>query len=66
MTVWLAVTADKYELPVYMADTAVELARMVGVTAGCVYSCAFRKKDSLPSGYARMKGRGLSYRKVKI
>lgn len=31
MTLWLAVTPDKYELPIAVADTAVELGKMLGL-----------------------------------
>ena len=31
MVVWLRVTKDKYELPEYIADTAEELADMLGI-----------------------------------
>lgn len=31
MTLWLAVTADKYELPIAVADTGAELGRMLGI-----------------------------------
>lgn len=30
MTVWMYVTMDKYELPIYVADSAKELAKLVG------------------------------------
>ena len=36
MTVYMAVTADKFELPVAVADTAEELAQMLGVKAQSV------------------------------
>lgn len=36
MTVHMAVTADKFELPVAVADTAEELAQMLGVKAQSV------------------------------
>ena len=29
---WLAVTTDKYELPIAVADTAAELSRMLGLS----------------------------------
>ena len=34
---YMKVTADKYELPIAVADTAVELAKMVGVTPNSVH-----------------------------
>lgn len=33
---WLAVTPDKYELPVAVADTAMELGRMLGMKGNMV------------------------------
>ncbi len=36
--VWMQVTRDKYELPVAVADTAVELARIVGTNSNNVRS----------------------------
>lgn len=36
--IWMKVTRDKYELPVAVADTAVELARIVGTTKNAVVS----------------------------
>lgn len=39
MVLYLKVTNDKYELPVAVADSAAELARMVGVKAQSVQAC---------------------------
>ena len=36
--VWLRVTKDKYELPEYIADTAEELADMLGISPNTIYS----------------------------
>ena len=33
---WLAVTPDKYELPIAVADTAVELSKMLGLHSNAV------------------------------
>lgn len=41
---WLKVTDDEYELPVAVADTAVALATMVGVSAGTVAGCVSHTK----------------------
>ena len=38
MKVYMAVTADKYELPVVVADSPAELARLCGLTYGSVLS----------------------------
>lgn len=39
MVLYMKVTNDKYELPVAIADSAAELARMVGVKAQTIYEC---------------------------
>ena len=44
MHVYIAVTKDKYELPVAVADTAPELARMLGVETNTIYSCISHMK----------------------
>ncbi len=47
MTVYMAVTADKFELPVAVADTAEELAQMLGVKAQSVRVCVWRYKNNV-------------------
>lgn len=44
MRIWLAVTQDKYQLPVAVADTAAELARMMGVRQSTVISSVYRQR----------------------
>ena len=44
MFVYMKTTTDKYELPIFVADTAKELAEMVGTTVGCVYSSISKKR----------------------
>lgn len=34
---YLAVTADRYELPIAVADSAIDLARMIRKPVDCVY-----------------------------
>ena len=36
MALWLAVTLDKYELPIAVADTARELGRMLGAKGNLI------------------------------
>ena len=36
--IWLAVTPDKYELPVAVADTAAELGKLIGKTANAIHT----------------------------
>ena len=43
MKLYLKVTRDKYELPVAVADSAEELAAMVGATKNNVYSCISKR-----------------------
>lgn len=43
MKLYLKVTRDKYELPVAVADSAAELATMVGTTKNNVLSCISKK-----------------------
>ena len=45
MTVWILVTKDEFELPVAIADTAKELARICGVSNRTVISGALRNKS---------------------
>lgn len=47
---WLKVTSDAYELPLAVADTAVELARLCGVTVNTIYAQMSRvRSGALPS-----------------
>lgn len=56
--VWLLITTDKYELPLAVADTAVELAGMLGVSPHSIVSYYSR--------YTTGKLKSCKYRKVKI
>ena len=47
---WLAVTADKYELPIAVADSAKELAAMCGVSTSTIISSAKRNNSGTLSG----------------
>ena len=42
MTLWMLVTNDKYELPIAVADSAADLARMLGINANTIYSAVCR------------------------
>lgn len=58
MTIWMKVTADEYELPMAVADSAAELARMVGCNENCIYSVVSKiKKGKTKHG---------RYRKVEV
>lgn len=41
---WMAVTADKYELPLAVEDTQEKLARRLGITKGGVGKIAYLSK----------------------
>lgn len=47
---WIAVTADKYELPVIVADSSTELAEKLGTTATSIRVRACKQKDGSKSG----------------
>lgn len=42
--VWMKVTEDKYEFPLAIADTAEELAEMVGVKVGSLYGIMYKAR----------------------
>lgn len=44
INIYVACTHDEYELPVAVADTAAELARMVGITRDSLYTMLTRKE----------------------
>lgn len=56
MTIWMAVTTDKYELPIAVADTADELAKLVGVAnRNLIYSSMCKaKKHGWKSKYIKV------------
>lgn len=55
--IWMKVTDDKYELPVAVADSAGQLARMCGVSRECIQSAV---------SHSRKEGRNSIYKKVEI
>lgn len=57
MTLWMCVSMDKYELPIVVADTSTELARMCGVAKGTAASSIH---------YAKVSGHRSRYVKVEI
>lgn len=42
---WMAVTADKYELPIAVAESSHSLAVMLGVHHGTILACEARKRS---------------------
>ena len=43
--IWMKITKDEYELPVAVADTAAELARMLNVSVDTIYSATSRRRN---------------------
>ena len=65
---WLAVTADEYELPLAVENTAAELARRLGVSEDTVRVMEYRGKNEM---YRRtrkgpMPGFGTRYKVRKV
>lgn len=57
MILYVRVSKDRYELPLAVADTCRELAKMCGVTPNLIYSCI---------SHAKKKGYRSEYQKVII
>lgn len=55
MPMYMAVTADKYELPLFVADTARELAEHFGVSTITVYSAISKGLSGTKNGYRFVK-----------
>jgi hypothetical protein len=67
MTLYLAVTPDELELPLYVTDSVQAMAEWAGVKVKTVYEQCSRNKDRLP--YKRALGGSESkhrLRKIKI
>lgn len=47
---WMAVTADEYELPLAVETSAKKLADLIGVSVSTVKGCEFRDSDGHISG----------------
>lgn len=53
--VYMAVTKDKYELPIAVADTTAELAKLVGVSRNAINSAiSHAKKKGFNSCYVKV------------
>ena len=48
--IWMAVTADEYEHPIAVADTAEELGRMIGVSRNTILTDQLRGESGKISG----------------
>lgn len=65
---WMAVTADEYELPLIVEDTAAALARRLGISENTVRVVEYREKNEM---YRRrrkgpMPGFGTRYKVRKV
>ena len=45
MTVWMQVTMDEFELPIYVADSVKELAKMAGTRTDLIHSAIWHAKQ---------------------
>ncbi len=55
MAIWLKVTHDEFELPIAVAGSAGELARIVGVSANTIMSgLSHMKHDGIWSAYRKV------------
>ena len=52
---WLVVNVDEYELPLAVAESAEELARMWGVSRSTVMTCEMRGRGGRECGYKYVK-----------
>ena len=52
---WMCVEIDEYELPLAVADTAKELAKMLGITENTVLNCVMRGRSGRQNGYKYLK-----------
>lgn len=52
---YMAVTADEYELPLYVADTVWEMAKHFGVSTNTVYSYMSKGLSGKRNGYRFVK-----------
>lgn len=55
--IYMKVSEDKYQLPIAIADTVVELAKMCGTKPNCISSCI---------SHAKKKNNKTSYIKVEV
>ena len=48
--IWMAVSSDKYELPIIIADSSSELAEKLGTTPTAIRVRAYKQQDGSKSG----------------
>ena len=65
---WMAVTADEYELPLVIEDTAAALARRLGVSENTVRTVDYRGKNERyrKTRKGPMPGFGVRYKVRKV
>lgn len=65
---WMAVTADEYELPLVIEDTAAALARRLGVSENTVRTVEYRGKNERyrKTRKGPMPGFGVRYKVRKV
>lgn len=66
MTLYMAVTPDEYELPLYVAGTIEELAAWAGIKVKTVREQCSRNKKKPPQNRIKGGGAGRNYRLRKI
>lgn len=52
---YMTVTADEYELPIYVADTVEELAEHYGISVSTIYTAVSLGKNGARNGYRFVK-----------
>lgn len=62
MALYMAVTPDKYELPVAVEDSPTKLARKIGVSVNMILASLTPKR----AGYNNRRRMGYRYRKVEV
>lgn len=55
MKLYMGVTPDKYELPLCVADTVTELARMYRMTPSAIYTNIYNHQDGTRNGVKFLK-----------
>lgn len=65
MTVYMAVTADKYELPLCVSDTQASLGKDMRVTPSCIFK-AIRRCAKVAVGAERQKQERFRVRVVEL
>lgn len=50
MKIYMAVTADKFEFPLYIADTATQLAKIIGISRDIIYDSISKNLNGRNTG----------------